>query len=325
MNFTHPNLARAVGLLIAMMSLCAAGCRNTQTGIAANPFMAPNRVPPPATRALLPGQAQPYYPGDPLPVMQSNAAPPATSGQVAAASEPEMPSATEHLSWTSPSGPAAAQAVNLAAPVAAAPQPSAPPTATAIAANEPSIAIPDDSNALRFALPAAAPVEPGPFVPTGPVGLASHSQSIPQPTQMQPPQPAAAIAVAPQPATQAVQQATYTEPVIPTTPVEPTSPWRSPQIAAASLPSPADPNFGDAPALPSPPVAQPMASAPVAPPLIASQPMVVANTMDVRLRAVPSPPVTAASTMPRIRIPGTETAPMLVGSNDGFRPRGTMR
>ena len=32
-----------------------------------NPFTAPSRVPPPATRTLLPGTAQPYYPGDPVP------------------------------------------------------------------------------------------------------------------------------------------------------------------------------------------------------------------------------------------------------------------
>jgi len=43
-----------------------AGCRS-QTTTMSNPFLAPNRVPPPATRTLLPGTAQPYYPGDPLP------------------------------------------------------------------------------------------------------------------------------------------------------------------------------------------------------------------------------------------------------------------
>lgn len=48
--------------------------------------MAPNRVPPPATRTLLPGTAQPYYPGDPVPnspaigVPGSVAPPPANYG-----------------------------------------------------------------------------------------------------------------------------------------------------------------------------------------------------------------------------------------------------
>jgi hypothetical protein len=43
-----------------------AGCRS-QTSTISNPFLAPDRVPPPATRTLLPGTAQPYYPGDPAP------------------------------------------------------------------------------------------------------------------------------------------------------------------------------------------------------------------------------------------------------------------
>ncbi|NOZ38674.1 MAG: hypothetical protein GXP24_00430 [Planctomycetes bacterium] len=41
-----------------------------------NPFLAPNRVPPPATRTLLPGTAQPYYPGDPVPNSPVIGAPP---------------------------------------------------------------------------------------------------------------------------------------------------------------------------------------------------------------------------------------------------------
>ncbi len=44
----------------------ALGCRNQSLPLS-NPFMAPDRVPPPATRTLLPGTAQPYYPGDPVP------------------------------------------------------------------------------------------------------------------------------------------------------------------------------------------------------------------------------------------------------------------
>jgi hypothetical protein len=51
-----------------------------------------------------------------------------------------------------------------------------------------------------------------------------------------------------------------------------------------------------------------------------SMPMVApANTMDVRLREVPSPPI------PRIRIPGNETSVPTIGSADGFRPRTTTR
>lgn len=48
-------------------ALCAAGCKNQNTGQINNPFMAADRVPPPSTRVLAPGTAQPYYPGDQLP------------------------------------------------------------------------------------------------------------------------------------------------------------------------------------------------------------------------------------------------------------------
>ena len=59
--------------LLALLLLC--GCRS-QTTAMTNPFIAPNRVPPPATRTLLPGTAQPYYPGDPLPNSPAIGAPP---------------------------------------------------------------------------------------------------------------------------------------------------------------------------------------------------------------------------------------------------------
>jgi hypothetical protein len=42
------------------------GCRNSNAPLT-NPFLTPDRVPPPSTRTLTPGTAQPYYPGDPLP------------------------------------------------------------------------------------------------------------------------------------------------------------------------------------------------------------------------------------------------------------------
>lgn len=50
------------------------GCRN-QTTTLTNPFLTPDRVPPPSTRVLAPGAAQPYYPGDPLPNAATGAAP----------------------------------------------------------------------------------------------------------------------------------------------------------------------------------------------------------------------------------------------------------
>ena len=54
-------------LVMCTLIVCLAlGCRNQSLPLS-NPFMAPDRVPPPATRTLLPGTAQPYYPGDPVP------------------------------------------------------------------------------------------------------------------------------------------------------------------------------------------------------------------------------------------------------------------
>ncbi|MCH7752140.1 MAG: hypothetical protein IH898_08310 [Planctomycetes bacterium] len=72
-------------ILCTLIVCLLVGCRN-QTLPLSNPFMAPNRVPPPATRTLLPGTAQPYYPGDPVPnspaigVPASTYQPPATYG-----------------------------------------------------------------------------------------------------------------------------------------------------------------------------------------------------------------------------------------------------
>jgi hypothetical protein len=68
------------------------GCHN-QTSSFSNPFMPPDRVPPPSTQPLTPGTAQPYYPGGPVqpappvagqPTVPSGTfftAPPATGGQ----------------------------------------------------------------------------------------------------------------------------------------------------------------------------------------------------------------------------------------------------
>jgi hypothetical protein len=51
------------------------GCQGNGKPLFSNPFSASGRVPPPATRSLGPGAAQPYYPGDPVPVLQGATAP----------------------------------------------------------------------------------------------------------------------------------------------------------------------------------------------------------------------------------------------------------
>ncbi len=64
-------------LVCALSVWMLVGCRNQSTTFT-NPFLAPDRVPPPATRPLTPGTAQPYYPGDPVQGVPTYA-PPATS------------------------------------------------------------------------------------------------------------------------------------------------------------------------------------------------------------------------------------------------------
>jgi len=306
MKRVHPNLSLAAACAAIAMSL-AAGCRNQQTGGIANPFLAPNRVTPPATRSLMPGQAQPYYPGDPIPVMQSGVAQPANGVELAAAPVPEMPSATENLAWTSPRGTAPATASIFSTPPTAAPPVSAPPPSM-IASNEPTVAIPDDGNALRFALPAPAPQEPQPFIPSGPVALAAAPALIQSQQPMQfgaPPEP------------QSVQQAAYTEPVMTNTQTAATTPWRAPQIA---LPNPAPTNDMYPQSIAAQAFGQPLAmAAPPSLPMSAAPTLAATNSMDVRMREVPSP------SMPRIRIPGYDTSTPMISSADGFRPRTSMR
>lgn len=54
--------------------LALAGCRSSSTPLT-NPFLTPDRVPPPSTQLLTPGTAQPYYPGDSIPATAPLAAP----------------------------------------------------------------------------------------------------------------------------------------------------------------------------------------------------------------------------------------------------------
>jgi hypothetical protein len=306
MKRVHPNLSLAAACAAIAMSL-AAGCRNQQTGGIANPFLAPNRVTPPATRSLMPGQAQPYYPGDPIPVMQSGVVQPANGVELAAAPVPEMPSATENLAWTSPRGTAPATASAMSIPPTAAPQMS-PPAPSMIASNEPTVAIPDDGNALRFALPAPAPQEPQPFIPNGPVALAATQPPV------QPQQP---MQLGARPTPQDLQQAAYTEPVMTNTQTAPTNPWRAPQIAP---PTPDPPNYAYPQSIAAQAFGQPLAMATSpALPMSAAPTVGMTNDVEVRMREVPSP------SMPRIRIPGYDTSTPMISSADGFRPRTSMR
>jgi hypothetical protein len=310
MKRIHPKLSFAAALAALAIS-ATSGCKNPSSGVG-NPFLAPGRVPPPATRALLPGEAQPYYPGDPLPVMQSRNAALANEPMLAAAETDAMPSASENLKWgapkTAPEAIAAAPAAppSAAAPwaqtVAAAPQPQRIAAAVPAPA-EPTVAIPADGNSLRFA--AAPPPEPQPFTPPA----AARIPIQPAPKQ---------FAAAPSPPS--VVPASYTAPSFTSAEPPVPNPWRAPEVSPSAL------GQQLLSLLPPPPVTSmaPTAAAPAQSPITAPPLFAATNTMDVRLRAVPSPPVDSYSPTPRIRMPGYETAPY-VSSNDGFRPRSSMR
>jgi hypothetical protein len=318
MNRIHPKVNRAITCALVAAAIAVGGCRSSSSGIANNPFLAPNRVAPPSTRVIGPGQAQPYYQGDPLPVMQSSTAPPANT--VATVSNPAeaLSSLGRSLAWNTPGG--AAPQVKTASPWDASPS----PVTITRGANEPAVSVPMDSDSLRFALP--APTNPEPAAPIA---------SAPIPTS---PQPVQLGAVPQNQPNQGVELASYntpvvnepslsvSEPMIPSTPQQVTSPWRTP---SRPTPSPA--------AYDSQPLPVQQTRAQVAPQpqqytipavpqnlnlMAQSQYAIPTNAMAVQLRAVPSPPQ-PGDPMPRIRVPGYEVPQ--TAANDGFRPRSSMR
>jgi len=204
-QFAWPRFAVQLGLAL---SICVAGCTNQQMS-ASNPFMAPDRVPPPATRTIAPGTAAPYYPGDPVPAAQI--APPAPP---VAQAQPQMTAPTVAIAMATPAA---------APPAATAPKPLE-------FTNERSVAIPADNQDLRFALPSPLPATPTPLNP-----------AMPQPIQ---PQSVQQFAAAAAPAS-AVVPAAFNQPLTIQSPVPtPTStvdtgssgPWRSPQLPQSASP-----------------------------------------------------------------------------------------
>ena len=311
MKGIHPKVNRAATCAF-VAALVAGGCRSTSSGIG-NLFLAPDRVAPPSTRAIAPGQAQPYYQGDPLPIMQSSTAPPASN--LTANDSAAARSATgKTLAWNAPAaGAPSSSNVAPTARTAAAwgvnPQPSTP-----IAyANEPAVSVPTDADSLRFALP--APYQPQPIAP-----MAAATPTNPQPIQ-----PAVATP------NQGVTLASYNTPVatglspVVTAPAPgPTpqiaSPWRTPQVSPTSSPPT---GYSPQPSAISPTSSQPF-MLPTPPAYSMAQPPIImpTNAMAVQLRAVPPPPQ-PGDPLPRVRIPGYEVPQ--TATADGFRPRSSMR
>ncbi len=240
-NKCLPNRRQVAFALRGLLVLCLAGCSNQQMS-ASNPFMAPDRVPPPATRPIAPGTAAPYYPGDPVPAAQIT---PPSPQVVAQAQPPVVPTATLPVS---------------AAPIQATPQPLA-------FSNERTVAIPNDTGDLRFALPAPP--------------VAQQVASAPAPA----PAPEVIPAAYNQPI---AQQQALAASLVPTATADANSsgPWRSPQVPNSTSPVTQaqfiqpQPQLGQPPPQQSPPIAAPM---------------------PVQLRAIPAPsavPMTAPALAP---------------------------
>jgi hypothetical protein len=252
MERLRPNHCQSAFLLL--MATCLCGCQNPQMA-ATNPFLAPDRVPPPATRVIAPGTAQPYYPGDPLPAAQN----------VPSAGAPVAQAQTQLITQTTPVASGQPLAFN----------------------NERPVAIPADTENLRFALPAPPATQP----------LAT-------------PEPAAAsVAAAPAaPVTPALYNQPGTQPAATNQTGEsaPSGPWRDPQIpTSASTVMPAQ-------------FVQPQPLQPSAPVAAKPQAATASPAMPVELRAVPSP--TAAPFQPAVVPPPRMRFPSLMSPSTWFTP-----
>jgi hypothetical protein len=200
----------APGTLLVTAALV--GCRNQQA--MTNPFLTPDRVPPPSTRIIAPGTAQPYYPGDPLPgaavappAVTTPAAPPATAYPGGA-----YPPSTTPLT-TPPGGWGAYPPQALAAPAsspAAAVQPATAEIPMGPASPSDAVRMPGDALPLRFPAPqpqsfgpSAEPITP---TPASPPAARMPIQSILPLSGAQPVPPAPAGSFPPNAGAQSPQQ-----------------------------------------------------------------------------------------------------------------------
>jgi hypothetical protein len=220
MKRVHPRRYRALAAAGVLAAACFSGCHNQQTALS-NPFMAPDRVPPPATRVVAPGAAQPYYPGDPLPPSHASAttaAPPIATAPTAGPKTDVAKSSTTPLAFS----------------------------------NERTVSVPADDSSLRFALPPAPPpsqmaASPAPPSPQITPSAASPTQVATQPAPSQV-VPASYTAADPNHAGPAMLADSA-----------PTSPWRTPQVPTSPT-APAinvPPTFATTTAPQLPPVAGP--------------------------------------------------------------------
>jgi hypothetical protein len=168
------------------------------------------------------------------------------------------------------------------------------------------VTVPQDNESLRFELPAPQPPEtPAPIAAAAPTAASQPTPLAATSTSSVVP----AAYVAPPSDSQPVVNASFAEAV--DAPAA-TTPWRSPQIAPLATPWPITPQAAAQPAAPAPTITYPPTLAaqqfasPMMAPTMPGAP--VLPTMDVQLRAVPSPPPQPVEvTAPRIRLPGYPT------------------
>jgi hypothetical protein len=313
MKRIHPNLVRIAHVAMLLYLSVQIGCKTPSGGVA-NPFLAPDRVPPPATRAIMPGQAQPYYPGDPLPVMQSSVAP------------QQPPAHNGGLAWGSSSG----TAVSAGEPRGEEPRAGEPRVAQTTATPNEKVAIPTDDGDLRFA--AAQPE----------AQVASSNAAALVSQSMAPTEPRHAVAQASFDGPVARELPTST-PEVNLVDVEVASPWRPPQIAqsvasTATMSSPprvaipgGEPSGSGVrlQAIPPPPAAPPAPAAPrirlpgyYAPHPYSTAPLppgtVIYGTPGMKSAA-------SAPQMVQLSPMSLAAMPQSPASQDGFRPRTAMR
>jgi hypothetical protein len=306
MKRIHPNIARIA--YVAMLAFLSGhiGCK-TPTGGVANPFLAPDRVPPPATRAIMPGQAQPYYPGDPLPVMQSSTVPQEQSAQ------------NSDLAWGSRATPTATSGTQ--------------PTPQSLASANEKVAIPIDEGDLRFiASQADAAIQvassQGAASATPPSAAAAPKQSIVQAAFNE----------------SVVNGLPVSTPDVKLVDAEVVSPWRPPQISQSVAATPAGPSAPSAaipggepngmgvrlrpvPSPPPAPVESPIPRIRL-PGYYTPQPYYSNAAMQPGTVIYGAPTMQTVNSAPQLAQPGAVTLsgmPQGPANQDGFRPRTTMR
>ncbi len=178
------RIALTLGALSAVA--LGVGCQNNSSVPISNPFLGPDRVPPPATRGPTPGTAQPYYgaaPGSAPQVTPGFSQPPQTFGTPVPAGPPTtIPGAAPlpQSGFQQPQG-LGTPGLTPGFGATASQQPGVvQATALQSVAAGPNVSVPADPHSLRFNGAAEQPITPTPLQP--PVGPQPGVTTAPTPT-----------------------------------------------------------------------------------------------------------------------------------------------